>query len=203
MQENNLTRRVQLAMDMLSVLGDVFEKLRQSATTMEETSASFHREIYEQNRHEVEATIDKYKQNIVKMRQLNMDATEKINNWFMFAKNPQNTGKLGFPLRFHLKRREMQKTIKKCNDQVYDLTLENRFCRDQLVNWEHDLGLRAAREMKKGKAYSEYEKLLLQKEELTAELKYLLPSLPGLCPVDLDWNSLGLLKEKLKSMVGE
>jgi hypothetical protein len=203
MQENNGSRRILLTMEILTSLGEVFDKIRQSSTQMEEMSESFYREVYGQNRHEVQADIEKYKQNVQRIKQLNMEMTAKINAWYHFAKNPENNRKLSFPLQFHLKRKELQKTIKKCNEDVYNLTLENRFCKDQLASWEHELGSRAIQKFKQGKEYSQYGKLLAEKEVLLVELKYLLPTLPGICPIELDSSSLGILKEKLKSMVGE
>lgn len=57
----------------------------------------------------------------------------------------------------------------------------------------HKLEIKAVSLAKSGGNYLEFEKILLKQKSIAAELKYLLPTIPGLCPADISSTGIGKL----------
>lgn len=77
------------------------------------------------------------------------------------------------------------------------LTIENRFIMEKLTNWEHQLEIKAMQLIKGESSFTHYEELAKKKEAIINELKYLLPTLSELCPIELDINNIDCLIERI------
>lgn len=182
MQENNLQRRLSLIIDLLHELKQTHTKLQDYSSGIEDNSGTFFQKLYNQNEIEIQNEVNRYKTNIEKIKQLNCEITLMINKWYEFSKNPVEINSLLFPLKFYIKKKKLNDYIKKTNNEILNITVENRFIKEQLTNWEHELELKAVQEIKQGNTYEIYNQLVKKKVELISHLKYLMPTVPGICP---------------------
>lgn len=197
MQDNNLSRRMDLAVELISQLEDIYGGLVKASSDMEKHSGSFYKQLFDENKKDIRDQTDKFKENLEKIKQFNYEITEKINSWYDFVKSPEEIKRITFPLKLFFKKKNMRNSIEKINKAIANLTIENRFIKEQLVQWEHELELKAVQLIKQGDGYEKYQQQLIKKDEIQSELKYLLPTIPGICPVDLDLRDIGQLRKKL------
>lgn len=193
MKDNNLQKRISLAKDILYSLKNILNKLQEASCNIEETSGSFFKKVFEENKSEVENEIIRYNTNLKEINRLNSEATQEINSWFDFSRSPDELKKLTFPIIFKIRKKRLKKVITKINKRISNLTIENRFIKEQLITWEKELESKALNRIKKDGKYSEYKSLLQAKDILVNELKYILATIPGLCPIEVDLTNIDKL----------
>jgi len=181
--------RILLVKSLLTNLKTTYENLNTLAADMENFSEAFYQSFFKENKDSILQEINKYKTNIERIKSLNSVKTSKINDWYSFAKNKMEIKKILFPVKFHIKQIKLKKEIKNINQQIYNLTIENRLIKDNLTNWEHELEAKAIGEIKKNNKYQKYGQLLEQKKEYISALHYLLPTISTLNSVKLDLNN--------------
>jgi len=195
--ENKLARRVYFATELLSNLKSIYVKLQNNSNTIEDQSVSFFKKMFNENRFEVQSEINKYNENLKEINHLNCQATQYINKWFEFSKSSHELKKLTFPIKFKIRKKQLKNDIKKINKKISDIAIENRFLKEHLLNWEKELEVKTIKEIKKDGHYTNYEDLLKTKEILINELTYLLPTIPGVCPGELDISNIDRLVNAL------
>ncbi|WHH61077.1 hypothetical protein [Petroclostridium sp. X23] len=184
--ENTINQRIDLTLNLLNDLKSINEQLTYVFTQIEKSSDTFHESILNKYRNDIENDLKKYKTNIKTIKQLNLEITSKINTWYEFTKDDHEMKKLSFPIKFYFHQRKLKKDIKRINKQIYDITIENRFVKEQLINWERDIEIKALHELKLGTDYRTYEQLVQKKNNVISDLKYIIPTLPVTCPIKID-----------------
>jgi hypothetical protein len=186
LKDNQLQMHTQFVLELLSRLKDVYEQLTQSSSGLEQASGSVHEKLVRENMTSVQKDIDSYNSNIEKIRQLRFQITESINAWYMFSNDACQMKRLSFPVLFLYKKGKLKNSIKKANEMISAQIIENRFIKEKLSDWEHQIGLKAVQEIKGSSDYNRYELLQNEKDMLISDLKYLLPGIPGICPIQFD-----------------
>ncbi|MCX7923397.1 MAG: hypothetical protein N3B21_15510 [Clostridia bacterium] len=190
MYEDSLLQRTNFIIELLSDLKDVQSQLINTSSDIEKRSGAFYEKTFYETKNSIQAEIDRYKSNIEKIKQLNYDITAKINNWYEFSSSTEESQRITYPIRFHFKKSELKKSIKSMNEAISNLVIENRFIKEKIINWEHQLEIEAIMQIKQGNSFHQYEGLLNKKSMLISELKYLIPTVPDLCPIELDLSNL-------------
>ncbi|KNY26174.1 hypothetical protein [Pseudobacteroides cellulosolvens] len=191
--------RSELALELLLELQEVLKGLSEIALDMEKNSNTFYKEYFNNNLHLVQSDIDNYTSNNGKIKKLKLEVTALVNDWFSFKKDTKETKKLTFPIKLYLTKKHLKNKIKELNESISNTNIENRFIKEKLISWEHELGIECIKAMKSGEDFSHYEKLLRLKKELMDELKYILPTIPGVCPLELDLQNIDRFIEEFKS----
>lgn len=197
MSDSNIKNRTTFVISLLNNLKEVYEELKELSSDIENCSESFYENMFKASRAEIENDIENYKNNIQKMKQLNIDVTSKVNEWYTFIKDTNEIRKISFPIKLYFRKKSFKKTIDKMNSEILDLSVENRFIREKIINWEQELSVRALQEMKKGAEYNKYEELSKKKDYLVSELTYLLATIPDLESVEFDLSSIDTIIDKL------
>ena len=197
MQEADRQKRASLAAELLLCLKDTCTQLEQTSARIANHSNSFFEEMFKANLHDIRAEIDMYNSNIEKVKQLGFKATAEINSWYDFIKDENQMKRLSYPVRLYFKRKGIAKCLKSINKSVSDIIIENRFIRERLSVWEQELKSKAIEQHYSGADCKSYELLLSQKDGIISELLYLLPTIPGVCPAEINYGSLDTLVETL------
>jgi hypothetical protein len=174
-----------------------------STLTKHPPKLKLHSKSYEdlrRNISSVQEDIDNYKKNIEEIKKLRSELTGEINAWYGFIKNTTEIKKLSFPLKFLIKRKMLKNSLKRVNDSIAKITIENRFIKENLAIWEHKLEHECIEEIKDGLSYSNYDLLAKKKSALIDELKYILPTIPGICPIEVEIEKIDRLIEELKKL---
>lgn len=197
MQPDNRKRRIELALEMLNELKSTYAKLDELSKQVDKHSDSLFSNFAEGSESSFQSYIDKYNSNTEKVKRLNYDITLKINSIFGYAKNESEMKKLVYPIRLYLLKKDLKKVIKAAGEQVSGITIENRFIREQLSLLQEELKHKALQSVRQQETYGQYQQLVRRKDELIAELRYLLPTIPGVCPAELDPDGFNQLYSKL------
>ncbi len=201
MQANNsFNERAAFVVELLIGLKDTCSKLKETSSEIEKGTDLFYEELFKSNISSIKEYTDKYKANIEKIKKLRSQLTEEINEWYGFIKDTAQIKKLSFPLKFQIRKRMLKNSIKRVNDSIAKITIENRFIKENLTIWEHKLELDCIGKIKEGSDYSNYDLLLKKKAAIIDELKYILPTIPEICPLELDVEKIDSLIETLKKL---
>ncbi|MCX7747234.1 MAG: hypothetical protein N2645_10140 [Clostridia bacterium] len=200
MSNTNYNERTSFAINLLCELKNIYVELEKYSADIETCSNSFYEKLFSERKADIAPDIEQYKNNMEKIKQLNNEVTSLINAWYDFTKDSNQIKKLIYPLYFYFKKRSLDKGVKNINTMIQNLTIENRFIKEKITVWEHELEIKAIQLIKEDKDYHHYENLLKKKDLILKELQYLLPSIPGICPLELESNSLDLLIEKLSKI---
>lgn len=192
MEKTNLPRRKELAVTLLSELKNVYGQLESGSSEVEKTSGDFYEEAFKEKQEELLSVMADYHKNVNRAREINNEITASINFWYEFIKDDNKTGKITFPISYFRRKRSLNKKITGLNEDVSSITINNRFIKENLTMLEHQLEMKAVSLAKSGGNYLEFEKTLLKQKSIVTELKYLLPTIPGLCPADI--SSTGIDK---------
>lgn len=192
MDKPNLTKRKELASALLYELKTINSDLGDTVSEMEKTSSAFYEDAFNEKHDELEAVMENYHKNVVKIKEINNDMTASINLWYDFIKDENEIAKINFPLLFFIRKNMLYKKIKKLNEEISNLAISNRFVKEQLTVLEHQLEIKAVSLARSDGNYLEYEKLLLKQKAISEELNYLLPTIPDTCPAEL--NDIGIEK---------
>jgi hypothetical protein len=194
--ENKLNQRIDFTLNLLNELKSINEQLTHVFAQIEKSSDAFHESILNKYRDDIENDFKKYKTNIETIKQLNLEITSKINTWYEFTKDDHEIKKLSFPIKFYFHQRKLKKDIKRINKQIYDITIENRFVKEQLINWERDIEIKALQELKLGTDFQTYEQLIQKKNNAISDLKHIIPTLPVTCPIKVDSDRVDAFIQK-------
>lgn len=197
MDKSNVSRRKELVVILLSALKNVYGRLDAAASEVEKTSGVFYEQAFKEKQEELLSVMDNYHKNVDRIRAIYNEITESINSWYEFIKDEKQTGKIIFPIAFFYKKHSLNKKIAKLNEEISSITINNRFIKENLTMLEHQLEVKAVSLAKSGGNYLEYEKILLNQKSIAAELKYLLPTIPGICPTDISSTGIDKLLTEL------
>ncbi|HQA56941.1 MAG TPA: hypothetical protein PK033_03585 [Acetivibrio sp.] len=197
MRDSNLQRRTELALLMLNNLKEVYFELKKLSSSIESNSDEFYQKLFHSSKSEIEKDLEGYKANIERIRELNLNATEIINRWYDFIKDSNEIKKATFPIKLHFQKKKVKDSLTKINKEISDLSIENRFIREKIVNWEQELSVKALQEIKNGNEFDKYEELIRKKDYLVSELKYLLATIPGMNNLEFEMENIDEVIEKL------
>lgn len=185
MSTNVLSRRTELALMLLRNLKENYHKIDITAANASAGSMDCFDKAVDEMKDELRSILDEYNKNVDMIREINNKITSSVNDWHNFLKDKETASMLTFPLTFHVRRKKLSKEIEAMNRQIYELSISNRFLKEKLTAARLKLEARAISIAHSEESYMEYEKLLQTKKDLETELKYLLPTIPGLCPADV------------------
>ncbi len=197
MKDTNMQKRTIFIIALLNNLKDVYAELKELSSKIESSSDNFFEKLFKSSTVEIQGDIDSYKHNIEKMKSLNVEITSKVNEWYDFIKDISQVKKVTFPIKLHFKKKSFKKLISNMNQDLLDISVENRFIREKIINWEQELSVRALQEIKKSEEFSKYEALNREKDRLISELKYLLVTIPDIEPVEFELDSIDKMIAKL------
>lgn len=195
------SERAEFALQLLLKLQEVLKELSDITMEIEKNSDSFYKDYFKNNMSSIKADMDNYTLNNEKVKNLKMDITAMVNDWFCFIKDENEIKNLIFPVKLYLRRKKLRNSIKNINSSISNISIENRFIKEKLISWEHDLGVECIKAIKTGEEFNHYEKLLKIKKEILDELKYILPTIEGVCPLELDLNNISQFIEKFRSEI--
>lgn len=176
MESINPDRRKELAAELHAELEDTSRLLREAASAIEKESGTYYDAAFRERQEELQLEVEGHKRNSERIREINEEITASINSWYGFIKNENETGKLLFPLIYHLRKRSLSKSIQKLNSEISDIVIKNRFIKEKLTILEHQLEIKAMSLARSGDNYQHYEKLQQKQSSLSSELRYLLPT---------------------------
>lgn len=200
MSDVNMKIRTTFVISLLNNLKNIHEELKALSSDIENCSVSSYDSLFKESKIEVENDINNYKSNIQKMKQFNINVTTILNEWYSFIKDTNEIKKVLFPIKIFFKKRAFKKTIDKMNLQILDISVENRFIREKIINWEQDISVKALQEIKKGDEFHEYEELCKKKDQLISELTYLLSTIPDFEPIEFDLENIDKILEELSKI---
>jgi predicted nucleic acid-binding Zn-ribbon protein len=198
MENPNRSRRRELALILVSELAELSRLLDCTAAEVEKGSCAFYEEAFQEKQPELESVLNDYQRNMDRIKELHGEMTAAINAWYAFSKDEREMGKITYPIRFHSRKKALYKTIERLNGEISSLAINNRFIKEKLVNLEQQLEIKAVSLARAGNGFREYEQLLLKQKSLSDELKYLLPTIPGLCPAELSGGGLERLAARCR-----
>lgn len=185
MGTNTLSRRTELALRLLKELKDSYAKIDAAAANAASSSIGCYDEAVNEMKDGLQSILDEYNKNLEMIREINKKITSSINSWYDFLKDKKAASALTFPLAFHIRKKKLYKEIQALNKQISDMTISNRFLKEKLTAAGLELEIRAVSLAHKGESFNDYQNLLHTKKDIEAELKYLLPTIPGLCTADI------------------
>lgn len=189
--------RIVLLRELLMELAETEKQLEQHKTGIENMSSRYFQEILKEKDGEIQHETEKYRSNTDRLAAIKLEITSGVNLWYEFRKSRNEMTKLLFPLIFSLKRRGLQKKIKKLNDEVSSIIIDNRMIKEKLTLFEHQLEIAALEKARASMEYQLYDQMLSKKDSIISELEYLLPTIPGLCPANIGASEIDELLRKL------
>ena len=197
---SNINKRTSYVLNLLKELKTIYQDLKHLSSDIENYSDTFFESLFESSKGEIQSDIASYKSNIEKMKELNLNITTKINEWYDFIKDTNEIRKVSFPIKLYLKKKNFKKAITKMNSEISDLSIENRFIREKIINWEQELSVRALQEIKKGNEFHNYENLIKKKDYIINSLKYLLPTIPDIGSIEFDLENIDTFIDKISKI---
>ncbi len=201
MKDSNIQRRSEFVLTLLNELSDIHKQLKCLSSGIEGNSDAFYEKIFNSSKFEIESDIESFKANLERMKEINMNITTKLNEWYDFIKDSSEIKKVTFPFKMHFMKKNLKNIITKLNEEISSLSIENRFIREKIINWEQELSVRALHQIREGSEFHSYEELVRKKDSIIFELKYLLPTIPGIIPIEFDLNNIDKIIDKLLKIV--
>ncbi len=185
-----LSRRMELALLLLGELKNNYIGIENAANCTAANSRAFFEEALSEMKEKLQSITDNYHKNIKRIREINDQITLSVNGWYAFVKDEQKRVSLMFPLLFFIKKKRLSRKISMLNKEISEITIQNRFIKEKYAAKELELRIRADSLARSGDQYRHYEKLLQKQRDLEAELKYLLPTIPGIYSVDISKDGI-------------
>lgn len=201
MKDSNIQKRSEFVLSLLHELNDVYKQLKGLSSGIENNSDTFYEKIFDSSKVEIQGDIDSFKANLERMKEINMNITAKLNEWYDFIKDSTEIKKVTFPLKMHFMKKNIKSTITKMNEEIASLSIENRFIREKIINWEQELSVRALHQIREGEEFHTYEALVRKKDSIILELKHLLPTIPDLTPFEFSLDNIDKMIDKLLKIV--
>lgn len=183
-------KRLDLLKALLLNLEDTSLRLMELSSQLNDFATSYYEKKVSDGKSDIRELVSGFRANEQKIQELNSAATAGINSWYDFVKEQDEMKSFLFPVKFYLNARKLRKQIKNNNDRISSVQIENRFLKEQLTAWEQDLYENCHKEIKKTDFYLRFRKLVQQKEELITQIKYLIRTVPGLCPANIDISNI-------------
>jgi hypothetical protein len=183
-------RRKEFALALLQELDRLYQELDKAASDAESTSEEFYSQAFGERKEELQSVIEKYHENIDRIREINKEITASINSWYEFVKDEKKSALITFPISFIIRKKRLYKKIYDLNGEITEITINNRFIKEKLAALGHQLEIRAESLARSGANYLGYEELLSQQNAVVTDLKYLLPTIPGACPADISVSGI-------------
>lgn len=190
-------RRKEFALALLRELDRLYLQLDKAASDTENTSEDFYEQAFHERKEEIQSLIEKYHENLDRIREINKEITTSINSWYEFIKDEKDSALITFPVSFLIRKKRLYKKISILNGEITEITIDNRFMKEKLAALGHLLETRAESLARAGENYIEYEDLLTQQNAIVSDLKYLLPTIPGACPADISVSGIHKTMEAL------
>jgi len=190
MKENNAARRKELVCSLLTQLKDTCEQMQELAAEMSGSADLYLDKAFQESNEEILSLVEEYNGNIRHSEEITRQITGRMNEWVSFAANERNLSAFLFPLRYFFEKREVKKFISRSRDQISEKVIRNRFIREALAAMEEKLRCRAVLKIESEKKYQTYNELANLKKELLEHLRYLMPTIPELCPVEFSMEDI-------------
>jgi hypothetical protein len=201
MKDSNIQKRSTFVLSLLNELNSVYKELKNLSSGIESNSDNFYERIFNSSKVEIQGDIESYKSNLEKTKEINMNITAKLNEWYDFTKDSNKIKKVTFPVKLHFMKKNLKNIITEMNAEISSLSIENRFIREKIINWEQELSVRALHEIRDGEEFQNYEDLIRKKDSLISELKYLLPTIPDLAPFEFSLENIDNMIDKFLKIV--
>lgn len=160
MKDSNMQKRSAFVLSLLNELNDVYKELKKLSSGIESNSDNFYESIFNSSKVEIQGDIDSFKSNLEKMKEINMNITAKLNEWYDFIKDSSEIRKVTFPIKMYFMKKDLKNSITKMNAEISNLSIENRFIREKIINWEQELSVKALHEIRNGQEFNSYEDLV-------------------------------------------
>mgnify|MGYP006288142561 CR=1 FL=1 len=196
----SFSKRSAFAVEILHKLKQVCSELDRFNSEMDDYSKNSYEKIFAQKKYDIQKKIDCFWNNVKRVEELNNKITSLINEWFEFSKNKKNMASPFYPIRFRINKNNIKRNIKKTNEEILDISVENRFIKENLNDWEHDLKKDSVGDIKSGKFFKKYESLISEKNNLLNELMSFLPTIEGLSPIEIDLSNIDEAINKINSL---
>lgn len=197
--DNKEARRRELVCWLLKQLKDTCLQLHQVVNDMESSTDAFLEKAVSETRDEITELVTEYNGNIRQVELITQQMTERMNEWYAFAKDEKNLSRILFPLMFALEKRRVIGFLRDSRDQISDLAIRNRFVRDKLNAMEEKLRCKAVLGIENDERYEAFTELTCRKKELLEHLSYLMPTIPGLCPLEFGLEDIDSMVAKLST----
>lgn len=193
-----MTARIELLIEMLYQYKKLVSEMQNISTTIEKNSKECYASFFGKNMTNIQDSIIKHGNNIDRAKAINDGITAAVGNWYDFVKNPAEVSRLTYPLRFYRRSKALRKKIKALQEELSSILIENRFIAEQVTIWQQSLETEVIMETRKSETYATYNKTSAGMEALVSEMKYLIPTIPGLCPSCVSVTEIDTLIEKLR-----
>jgi chromosome segregation ATPase len=190
-------KRKEFALALLRELDWLYLQLDKAESDAESTSGEFYERAFNERKEELQSVIEKYHENLDRIRDINKEITTSINSWYEFIKDEKKLALITFPVAFLFRKKRLYKKISLLNGEITEITINNRFMKEKLAALGHQLETRAESLARSGENYLEYEALLTQQNAIVSDLKYLLPTIAGACPADISVSGIHKTMEAL------
>ncbi|TYQ12924.1 UNVERIFIED_CONTAM: hypothetical protein Cloal_3965 [Acetivibrio alkalicellulosi] len=198
MSNIHIRRRIEFTIVLLNNLKEIYAKLREISSNIENDSDKFYENFFNSSKYQVQEDIDNYLSNVEKIKDYNLLITEKINEWYDFIKDSNEIKKVFFPIKLHFKKKYIKNYISKAKQSISELSIENRFIREKIINWEQELSVKSLQQIREDNKYKTYEQLIMQKDHIVSELKYIIATLPDINVVKINADSIDTLIENFQ-----
>lgn len=192
-------RRRALAVELLSQLKNVGDHLRRITDDLGDSSQEYLNKVYEDHSGKIKEKVDQFNQNVEKVKNLNVGITSSINEWYQFTKNEKELSSLFFPLRLYFMRKRIKSKIKEHKAEITNIGIKNRLIVEDIQRLESNLEYEASARLKKDVRYQDYVAHLETKARLIEEIRYLIPTIPGLSIKEIQLDRLNEAIEQISA----
>lgn len=200
MKENNTARRKELVCCLLEQLKDTCLQIKELAAEMGGSADLFFERVFSESKDEILSLVEEYNGNIRQAEEITRQLTGRMNEWVSFATDEKNLAIILFPLRYALEKKEVKRFIGRSKEQISEMVIRNRFVREKLDAMEEKLRCRAVMKIESEEKFQCFNKLIGLKKEILEHLSYLMPTIPGLCPVEFSIEDIDHLILKSSSV---
>lgn len=189
--EENIQRRLILIDKLAKNIKEINTALIDYVSDIENLSHDLFIKLLHENNNSVRTDSDTFRLNLNRVRQMNGQATSQINGLFSLMKDDSEMKKIGFPLKFHTKKRELAVQIKKLNETIASIIVENRFIKEQLSIRKNEYEKDIIKQVNRSGKFEAYQQILNKKKKLMSDLEYLLTSVKHLFPDKVPLADIG------------
>jgi hypothetical protein len=181
-----MVNREEFAAKLLEELKSVYLKICREEKYLNENAAGIMESTFNENLPEIQADIDEFKSNNEHLGHTGSEVTKEINAWYGFTMNKDELGSILFPLKFTMRLRKARKNIMDLNNNAQSCTIRNRFIKEQIKTWATEVERKNMQKIKDSIEYQQYCSLVDKKDRIISELKYLLSTIPSVCPAFIE-----------------
>lgn len=98
-------RRKEFALALLRELDRLYLQLDKAASDTENTSEDFYEQAFHERKEEIQSLIEKYHENLDRIREINKEITTSINSWYEFIKDEKDSALITFPVSFLIRKK--------------------------------------------------------------------------------------------------